>query len=119
MECSICGNYSVSLQEVNRDRVCAICRIKLQPPELLLVRKWNSSLLQNPFTGKFLIQEFSWYQECGFDVRSHKIFFKKEENPDYSEVITLVFRGNTACNIVKPYNWPAGMPCCMSRVCAN
>lgn len=117
MYCDICRGYSRVTEVVCEKSVCPICKISLRPPSIIVVKKWNGTLWLNPITDKFLVRDISWYIECGFEVKSYKIYLKKEANPEYGESMRLMFKGKVACPVIQPYNWPVGVPSCVSRVC--
>jgi hypothetical protein len=117
MICDRCGCYCTSVEIIKCKRLCISCKVKEDPPVFYVTRKWHNALLYNTRTNKYLSKDILWYESCGFKLKRHKIYFKKEESPTFREYLCFHYFGSTVCPLLGFYSWPKDTPICQSRVC--
>jgi len=129
INCSICGRKvkSVILQgsAPNIVNYCDICWYYKNPPILVLTKLWsapynsgNESDLFSPKAGKRVYIATNQMDKCGFKLFNKKMFFKKEKNEMYREVLVFRYSGQLRCLALKEYrSWPSYMKPCNKLGC--
>lgn len=131
--CDIC-NRQVELVMLlgpthNAVRYCDLCWYNKNPPILILTKLWGSPHFDNnndfdlnnlysPKIGRNVFFVKGQMEKCGFALFNKKIFFDKEANEKYREVLVFKYSGHVRCLALREYrSWPLYMKRCSKVGC--
>jgi len=113
----ICDSCKATVRILNRSderRICNVCFLRENRPELCLAKLWSSNSLYDIGKKAYLPATIpvKFFDGCGFKLFKHTIFLNREISPIYKEELVLRFFGNSRCSRIVDYEWPPGLTIC-------
>ena len=116
--CSICKLESPRIILSGSERYCEMCWYHKNAPILILTKTWKHVALFSPKLDRCVFPTNNQLKICGFELFTRKVFFNREANPDYKEILVYRYSGNLRCLAITGYKtWPTKMTACCKIDC--
>jgi hypothetical protein len=119
MICNSCKKEKSILFMVEKIGYCLDCKLKIHPPSIHLLRKWDDERLFHIIWNRSIPASLEDLLNCGFKIYKHREYLSRSRFPDYKETFLLRYYGNMRCLMLNNCRELINKPLCRAERCVR
>lgn len=114
--CARCGKpFDSGIFSASGNYLCYGCFVTESAPPVTLVELWGTGDLVNPINRMKISIGKEGLLACGFRLKRSKEYIGPLKDFPYKKALTLKYTGPKKCHLIRGFNWPIKIGCCLNR----